>query len=112
VNRFIGIAMMKSAVDFSKAFPLWTDDSYYKGLCQIEWIFIKDAPYNEFKGYMVPGTNKEVIRARDSTRIDSGEGRKIYKTFQDYVNSNTILEHFEYYDIRQESYVKQNMTQQ
>jgi hypothetical protein len=100
---------MKSSIDYSKNFPLWTHDNYYIGLFQIEWIFIKDVPYNEFKSFIVPDTNKQIFRAMDCQEISNEDGKKIYKIFQDYINSNTIIEHFEYYDMRQESYLKQNM---
>jgi hypothetical protein len=99
---------MKSPIDYSKMFPLWTHDNYYKGLFEIEWLFIKDVPYHEFKSIILPG-DKQVFRARDCQEVNFEDGKKMYKIFQDFINSNTIIEHFEYYDMRQESYLKQNM---
>jgi hypothetical protein len=39
------------------------------------------------------------------------EGKKMIGILEKYVNTNTILEHFEYYDMRQENYEKNSNLQ-
>ncbi len=40
----------------------------------------------------------------DFQKLDSIEGKKIINIMIKYQNKNSILEHFEYYDIRQANY--------
>jgi hypothetical protein len=92
-----------------KYFPFWTQDNKWGGLFEIEWIFIKDVPFREFKNIeitMRDGTVKPVTFSRDTQEVPFAEGKTMLEIIQNYVNTNTILEHFEYYDIRQENYEK------
>jgi hypothetical protein len=110
-GRFVGIARMKSEVDFNKIFPYWTQDSKWGGLFDIEWLFVKDVPFREFKNIIITlkdGLVKSVTNSRDTQEVPFTEGEKMFTIMRDYLNSNTILEHFEYYDIRQENYEKNN----
>jgi hypothetical protein len=52
------------------------------------------------------GERKPVSNSRDTQEIPFVEGKKMIGIFEKYVNTNTILEHFEYYDMRQENYEK------
>lgn len=95
-------------------FPFWTQDQKWAGIFEIEWIFIKDVPFREFKQIIIPmkdGEKKCVSNSRDSQEIPFTEGLLMAEIFQKYLNSNTILEHFEYYDIRQENYERNNPMQ-
>ena len=46
-GRFVGVARMVSNVDFNKVFEYWAMDEVWKGLMNVEWLFIKDVP-NKF----------------------------------------------------------------
>ena len=41
-GRFVGVARMSSKVDFETVFDYWAMDEVWKGLMQVEWLFIKD----------------------------------------------------------------------
>jgi hypothetical protein len=110
-GRFVGVARMKNEVDYQKAFPYWTQDNKWGGLFDIEWIFIKDVPFREFKNVIITlkdGERKSVTNSRDTQEIPSQEGKRMMEIIQKYMNTNTLLEHFEYYDMRQENYEKNN----
>jgi hypothetical protein len=110
-GRFVGVARMKSAVDFNKYFPYWTQDSKWGGLFDIEWVYIKDVPFRIFKNIIITlkdGTSKPVSHSRDTQEVPAEEGKMMIGSIQAYLNTNTILEHFEYYDLRQENYEKNN----
>lgn len=110
-GRFVGVARMKSEVDYGKAFPYWTQDNKWGGLFDIEWIFIKDVPFREFKNVIITlkdGDRKSVTHSRDTQEVPFQEGKNMLQTIEKFLNTNTILEHFEYYDIRQENYEKNN----
>jgi len=48
-GRYVGLARMKSEVNENKQFMYWTQDSKWPGLFDVEWIFIKDVPFKNFK---------------------------------------------------------------
>jgi hypothetical protein len=52
-GRFIGVAKMTSEVDINKVFIYWTQDSKWGGMMTIEWIFIKDIPFKEFREIII-----------------------------------------------------------
>lgn len=110
-GRFVGVARMKSDVDFSIYFPLWTQDNKWGGLFDLEWIFIKDVPFKEFKDIIFTlkdGETKCVTNSRDTQEIPFYYGVRMIEIIKNFSNTNTLLEHFEYYDIRQEKYEKDN----
>jgi hypothetical protein len=49
---------------------------------------------------------KPLSNARDTQEIPFLEAKTIFETFDNYTNTNSILEQFEYYDVRQENYEK------
>jgi len=102
---------MTSEVDFEKMFMYWTQDSKWMGMMSVEWIFIKDVPLKMFKDIIIRMKNGErstISFSRDSQPVPFEEAKKVVQIIAEYQNSNTILEHFEYYDIRQENYEKNN----
>lgn len=108
-GRFVGVAKMTSPLDEKNSFMYWTQDSKWAGLFDIDWIFIKDTPFKAFKNIdilMKDGQVKPVTYSRDTQEIPFAEGKKMLAIIDKYINSNTILEHFEYYDLRQENYEK------
>merc|ERR1711976_794776 len=110
-GRFVGLAQMKSEVSFNQFFPYWTQDNKWGGLFQIEWVFIKDIPFRLFRGIditMRDGETKPVTNSRDTQEVPSEHGINMVDIIENYVHTNTILEHFEYYDTRQDYYEKSN----
>jgi len=113
-GKFLGLAKIKGALQEDKMFPFWSQDQKWGGIFEIEWIFIKDVPFREFKNIIIlmrDGESKCVSISRDSQNVPFAEGIVMAEILQKYFNSNTILEHFEYYDIRQENYEKNNPIQ-
>ena len=60
---------------------------------------------------MKDGEVKCVSNSRDCQEVPTKEGLEMVDVVEKYFNSNTILEHFEYYDMRQENYEKNNPIQ-
>lgn len=105
------MAKIKGGLQEDKIFPFWSQDQKWAGIFEIEWIFIKDTPFREFKNIIIPmrdGETKCVSNSRDTQGIPEKEGLLMAEIVQNYVYSNTILEHFEYYDVRQENYERNN----
>ena len=108
-GRFVGMAKMTSALDDKNSFMYWTQDSKWSGLFDVEWLFIKDVPFKAFKNIdilMKDGQVKPVTYSRDTQEVPYEEDKKMIAIIDKYVNTNTILEHFEYYDLRQDNYEK------
>ena len=108
-GRYVGIARMKTPCDLNKSFELWTQDGKWMGLFDVEWVFIKDVPFKEFKDIkitMKDGEIKPVSNSRDTQEIPFEQGKIMIEKISQFQNSNTILEHFEFYDMRQENYEK------
>ena len=108
-GRFCGVSRMKTPVDENRTFEFWTQDNKWPGLFEVEWIFIKDVPFKEFKNIIITmkdGEIKPVSNSRDTQEIPFEQAKIIMDKIESYQNSNTILEHFEFYDLRQENYIK------
>ena len=108
-GRYVGIACMKTACDESRTFEFWTQDNKWTGLFDVEWLFIKDVPFKEFKDIIITmkdGEIKPISNARDTQEVPFEQAKIMVEKIAKYQNSNTILEHFEFYDIRQENYEK------
>ena len=108
-GRFVGVARMKSPCDNEKSFEYWTQDEKWPGLFEVEWLFIKDVPFREFKNIIITmkdGETKPISNARDVQEIPFTHAKTMVEIFENYQNTNTILEHFEYYDVRQDNYEK------
>jgi hypothetical protein len=52
-GRYVGLARMKGDVDEVKQFLYWTQDSKWTGLFDVEWIFVKDVPFRNFKNMFI-----------------------------------------------------------
>ena len=106
-GRYCGIARMKTPCDESKSFELWTQDGKWPGLFDVEWLLIKDVPFKEFKNVIITmkdGEIKPISNARDTQEIPFEQAKIMIEKIAEYQNTNTILEHFEFYDMRQENY--------
>ena len=108
-GRYAGVARMKTPCDENKTFGLWTQDGKWPGLFDVEWLFIKDVPFKEFKNIIITmkdGEVKPISNARDTQEIPFEHAKTMLQTIAEYQNTNTILEHFQFYDMRQENYEK------
>ena len=106
-GRYCGIARMKTPCDETKTFELWTQDGKWPGLFDVEWLLIKDVPFKEFKNVIITmkdGEIKPISNARDTQEIPFEQAKIMIEKISEYQNTNTILEHFEFYDMRQENY--------
>jgi hypothetical protein len=106
-GRYCGIARMKSPCDENKSFGLWTQDGKWPGLFDVEWLLIKDVPFREFKNVIITmkdGEVKPISNSRDTQEIPFDQAKIVIQKIAEYQNTNTILEHFEFYDMRQENY--------
>ena len=106
-GRYAGVAKMKTICDENKSFGLWTQDGKWPGLFDVEWIFIKDVPFKEFKDIIITmkdGEVKPISNSRDTQEIPYEQAKIMLQRIAEYQNTNTILEHFEFYDMRQDNY--------
>ena len=106
-GRYQGVARMKTPCDENKTFGLWTQDGKWPGLFDVEWIFIKDVPFKEFKDIIITmkdGEVKPISNSRDTQEIPYEQAKIMLQRIAEYQNTNTILEHFEFYDMRQDNY--------
>ena len=111
-GRYCGIARMKSPCDENKSFGLWTQDGKWPGLFDVEWLLIKDVPFREFKNVIITmkdGEVKPISNSRDNQEIPFEQAKIVIQKIAEYQNTNTILEHFEFYDMRQENYERNMM---
>ena len=62
---------MKTEVDFEKMFIYWTQDGKWNGMMNVEWLFIKDVPFKEFRNivllmkYIIPILTINLIKEMD-----------------------------------------------
>ena len=52
-GRYVGVARMKTPCDENRTFEFWTQDGKWPGLFDVEWLFIKDVPFKEFKEIII-----------------------------------------------------------
>lgn len=116
-SQLTGLARMKTEVDFKSVFPLWARDNW-RGTFEIEWLLIKDIPFFEFRNVkctpkekkssgeynFINYSTKSLLNSPDCQMLPLTEARDIIQVMINYQNKNSILEHFEYYDIRQANY--------
>ena len=101
-GRFVGVAKMTCEVDEDMIFEYWAMDDVWKGLFQIEWLFIKDIPNKFLKDIKLSNNEfKPVTNSRDTQEIPRAEGENFIKIFEDFKYHTCILQHFQYYDERQ-----------
>jgi hypothetical protein len=114
-GRFVGVARMASRVDENMIFEYWAMDEVWKGLMHVEWLIIKDIPNRILKDiklrqvYFFNLSNnafKPVTNSRDTQEIPRIEGEQMILFFEEFVFQTSILQHFQYYDERQELFEK------
>jgi len=99
-DQYTGVAQMVSDVDFSKSFNYWWDGAKWSGVMNLKWIYVKDINYSLFSNIYYQ--NKPVTHHRDGTRLDFETGMKMLKAFDQSKTTDSIFEHFEYMDNREE----------
>jgi len=102
-GRFVGIAKVASEVNESEIFEFWAMDDVWKGLFRVEWLVIKDIPNKFFKDIKLSNNAfKPVTNSRDTQEIPRIEGERIIGIFEEFKNQTNLLQHFQYYDERQD----------
>jgi len=104
-GRFVGVAKMTSEVDENMIFEYWAMDGVWKGLFEVEWVFIKDVP-NRFLKEIKLSNNafKPVSNSRDTQEIPRNEGEMFLRIFDEFKYHTCLLQHFQYYDERQDMF--------
>ncbi len=70
-----------------------------------EYLYHNEVRNNEITPFSYrDGLNKPISNARDTQEVPFEQGKYMMELIESYPNTNTILEHFEYYDLRQENY--------
>jgi hypothetical protein len=90
-GRFTGICRMKTPCDENKHFEFWTQDNKWPGLFEVEWLFIKDVPFKEFKDIIITmkdGEIKPISNSRDTQEIPFEQAKIMIERFSKYQNSN------------------------
>ena len=108
-GKYTGVAKMKSSCDFNKTFDYWSQDNEWLGLFNVEWLLIKDVPFMEFKNIIITmkdGGIRPISHARNTQEIPFEQAKIMLNIIEKYDNSDSILEDFEYYDMRQDNYDK------
>ena len=88
-GRFCGVSRMKTPVDENRTFEFWTQDNKWPGLFEVEWIFIKDVPFKEFKNIIITmkdGEIKPVSNSRDTQEIPFEQAKIIMDKIGSYQN--------------------------
>jgi len=101
-GHFVGLAQMKSPVDFEKNFPGWNQSHKWKGCFKISWLYIKDIPNREFRHLKNElNEGKPVPNSRDTQEVPFEVGQEVYKIFTNYKNQTSILDDFDYYEMKE-----------
>jgi hypothetical protein len=89
----MGIALMKSDVEYKVNFNYWSQNDKWKGFFVVDWICIKDVPNKMFRNIINNlNENKPVTSSRDTQEICTEAGLKMLKIFRDYQQESTIFD--------------------
>ena len=92
-GKFMGIALMKSDVEYKVNFNYWSQNDKWKGFFVVDWICIKDVPNKMFRNIINNlNENKPVTSSRDTQEICTEAGLKMLKIFRDYQQESTIFD--------------------
>ena len=92
-GKFMGIALMKSDVEYKVNFNYWSQNDKWKGFFLVDWICIKDVPNRMFRAIINDlNENKPVTSSRDTQEICTSAGVKMLKVFKDYPQESTIFD--------------------
>jgi len=102
-GRFVGIAKINGSLDENATFDYWAMDEVWRGLFPVKWVFIKDIPNKLLYHFKLSNNGyKPVTNSRDTQEIPRKEGEEMMAFFEIHRHHTSILQHFEYYDQRQE----------
>jgi len=101
-GHFVGVAQMKSHVDFEKNFEGWNQSHKWKGCFKISWVYIKDIPNKELRHLKNEyNEGKPVPNSRDCQEIPFEVGVQVLELFEKFKNQTSILDDFEYYEMQE-----------
>ena len=100
-ERYVGVCRLISDYDEKNNFNLWTQDDKWLGTFKVEWLLIKDVPFQEFENKLL---TVKVSNTENLEEVSDEYGKSMMEIFVKFQNSNTLLEHFEFYDERQKNY--------
>jgi len=110
-GHFVGVAQMKSAVDFEKNFPGWDQSHKWKGLFKLSWIFIKDVPNRELRHLKNEyNEGKPVPNSRDCQEVPGEVGAQVLEIFEIYKNTTSILDDYEFYELQEKNHSQNSNT--
>jgi len=105
-GHFVGVAQMKSHVDFEKNFEGWNQSHKWKGCFKISWVYIKDIPNKELRHLKNEyNEGKPVPNSRDCQEIPFEVGVQVLELFEKFKNQTSILDDFEYYEMQEKGRV-------
>lgn len=91
-GRFSGICRMTSDVDFTKSSTIWSEESKWKGIFQVDWLLIKDIPNKYFQSLRIAtNENKPVTNSRDTQEVPFDIAISMVKIFNSFKTANSFL---------------------
>lgn len=91
-GKFCGVAKMTSDIDFDNHSDIWSEDSKWKGVFNVEWLLIKDIPNKYFQQFkIVQNDNKSVTNSRDTQEIPHDIGISMLKIFSTFKHVSSFL---------------------
>lgn len=102
-GQFVGLAEMAGSVDFNKTLDFWQQDKW-TGSFPVKWHIIKDVPNNLLKHIKLEyNDNKPVTNSRDTQEVKLDQGMEVLKIFKLHSSNSSILDDFEFYELRQKT---------
>ncbi|CAK77896.1 unnamed protein product (macronuclear) [Paramecium tetraurelia] len=94
-SHFIGMAKIVSNFRETKHFMYWAEENKWFGSFQIEWVFVRDLPYNELSSIQ-QSDGKCIHELIDCTQIENGD--LIYSAFEKQPQKSCMLKSFKELD--------------
>ncbi|CAD8064853.1 unnamed protein product [Paramecium sonneborni] len=94
-SHFIGLAKIISEFRDKMHFKYWAEENKWFGSFLIEWVFIRDLPYNELS-MITQSSGKCIHEMIDCTQIENAE--QIYSAFQRQPQKSCMLKSFKELD--------------
>ncbi|CAD8158271.1 unnamed protein product [Paramecium octaurelia] len=94
-SHFIGLAKIVSYFRETKHFIYWAEENKWFGSFQIEWVFVRDLPYNELSSIQ-QSSGKCIHELIDCTQIENGD--LIYSAFEKQPQKSCMLKAFKELD--------------
>uniref|UniRef100_A0A1D1ZFG8 YTH domain-containing family protein n=1 Tax=Anthurium amnicola TaxID=1678845 RepID=A0A1D1ZFG8_9ARAE len=111
-GQFVGVAEMLGPVDFNKTVEYWQQDRW-NGCFPVKWHIIKDVPNNILKHITLENNdNKPVTNSRDTQDVKLEQGLQVLKLFKEHVSKTSILDDFQFYELRQKTMQEKRAKQQ